>query len=261
VALILAGSAASWGGTLTLAAGKAPASTATRTGAGAAAPPIRGPRPPLAPAPLRTDVAADLDPSEPGLARRVQRRADRRADALSRLVDKSAERDLQLRRERAAERRARAAAQAAARAARIEELANQWTAPVDGYVLTARYGEVSPYWSTYHTGLDFAAPTGSPIVSAAQGTVTYLGVDGAYGNKTEVTLEDGTVIWYAHQSSQLVEVGDVVQAGESIGFVGATGNVTGPHLHLEIRLPETGDLVDGSDVDPYEVFADHGVVL
>jgi murein DD-endopeptidase MepM/ murein hydrolase activator NlpD len=143
--------------------------------------------------------------------------------------------------------------------ATAEEMkANQWVLPVAGYALTARWGQVSSLWSTYHTGLDFAAASGTPIVSVAHGTVTYVGYDSAYGNKTEITLDDGTVIWYAHQTSQTVAVGDEVQPGELIGYVGSTGNVTGPHLHLEVRQPSS-EGTDGQDVDPYEAFVDHGV--
>ena len=136
--------------------------------------------------------------------------------------------------------------------------ANQWVLPVAGYALTATWGEVSSYWSTYHTGLDFAAASGTPIVSVAHGRVTFVGYDGAYGNKTEITLDDGTAIWYAHQTSQTVSVGDEVNPGELIGYVGSTGNVTGPHLHLEVRLP-SADGTDGQDVDPYDAFVQHGV--
>jgi murein DD-endopeptidase MepM/ murein hydrolase activator NlpD len=147
---------------------------------------------------------------------------------------------------------------AAERAAEKEQRANQWVLPVAGYALSATYGEVSSYWSTYHTGLDFAAASGTPIVSVAHGTVTYVGYDGAYGNKTEITLDDGTVIWYAHQTSQVVSTGAEVQPGELIGYVGATGNVTGPHLHLEVRMPSV-DGADGQDVDPYQALSEHGV--
>jgi murein DD-endopeptidase MepM/ murein hydrolase activator NlpD len=159
---------------------------------------------------------------------------------------------------RAAERAAEKAEQKAEQEAEEAAQANQWVLPVAGYVLSATYGEVSSYWSTYHTGLDFAAASGTPIVSVAHGTVTYVGYDGAYGNKTEITLDDGTVIWYAHQTSQVVSTGAEVQPGELIGYVGATGNVTGPHLHLEVRMPSVGG-VDGQDVDPYQALADHGV--
>jgi murein DD-endopeptidase MepM/ murein hydrolase activator NlpD len=177
----------------------------------------------------------------------VEQQADRRAVALNRLVVRVRARDQQLERERAE-------ARAAAREERAE-LAAAWTAPLATYVLTARWGQVGAYWATYHTGLDFSAASGTPIVSVAAGTVTYVGYDSAYGNRTEITLEDGTVIWYAHQASQVVSTGDVVAPGELIGYVGATGNVTGPHLHLEVRSP------DGSDLDPSTVLAEHGVAL
>ena len=68
-----------------------------------------------------------------------------------------------------------------------------------------------------------------------------------------VTLDDGTEIWYCHQNAFGVSVGDVVRPGEQIGYVGATGNVTGPHLHLEVR-PGGGD-----PVDPYAALVHHGL--
>ncbi len=68
-----------------------------------------------------------------------------------------------------------------------------------------------------------------------------------------LTLEDGTEIWYCHQSAFNVSVGDTVRAGELIGYVGSTGHVTGPHLHLEVR-PGGGD-----PVDPDAALRQHGV--
>ena len=82
-----------------------------------------------------------------------------------------------------------------------------------------------------------------------------MGYDGAYGNKTVVTLEDGTEIWYAHQTSQYVSIGETVAAGEVIGTVGSTGNVTGSHLHVEVR-PGGGD-----PVDPYAAMVVNGVTF
>jgi len=115
--------------------------------------------------------------------------------------------------------------------------------PVDGYHLTGRFGDVSGYWATVHTGLDFAAAYGTPIRSIEDGIVVSAAYDGSYGNKTVVRLEDGTEIWYCHQSQQTVAVGDQVAAGEVIGYIGTTGNTTGPHLHLEWH-PGGGDAVD-----------------
>lgn len=137
--------------------------------------------------------------------------------------------------------------------AHAQEIAkNQWVMPVAGYRLTARFGDYG-LWANYHTGLDFAAPTGTPLLAMANAVVTSVGYDGAYGNKTVLTLEDGTELWYCHQTSTSVSPGDVVRAGEVIGSVGSTGNVTGPHLHLEVR-PGAGD-----PVDPYPALQVHGL--
>lgn len=119
---------------------------------------------------------------------------------------------------------------------------NQWSLPVLKYHLTARFGEYG-LWSSMHTGLDFAAASGTPIYAVANGTVTETGYDGAYGNKTVITLDDGTDLWFCHQTSYTVSVGDVVRSGDLIGYVGSTGHTTGPHLHLEVR-PGGGDPVD-----------------
>ena len=130
---------------------------------------------------------------------------------------------------------------------------NQWVLPVAGYNLTARFGQRSSLWSTVHTGLDFAGPSGTTIVSVAAGTVKSAGYDGAYGYRTVITLLDGTDIWYCHQSRIAVQAGEKVGPGQVIGYTGSTGNVTGPHLHLEVR-PN-----GGSPVDPYPVLIAHGV--
>ena len=140
---------------------------------------------------------------------------------------------------------------AESRAAQIEK--NQWQLPTSGYHLTARFGMGGGLWSHNHTGLDFAAPIGTPIVSVANGVVTETGYAGAYGNRTIITLTDGTEIWYCHQSAIDVSVGESVIGGQHIGNVGNTGNTTGPHLHLEVR-PGGGD-----PVDPYTALVYHGV--
>ena len=128
-----------------------------------------------------------------------------------------------------------------------------WGLPLTSYRLTARFGQCSALWSHCHTGLDFAAPTGTPIRAVAGGTITQVGWAGAYGNRTVETLKDGTELWYCHQSAIGVRVGQPVVSGQEIGLVGATGNVTGPHLHLEVR-PGAGD-----PVDPYQALVFHGV--
>jgi murein DD-endopeptidase MepM/ murein hydrolase activator NlpD len=85
---------------------------------------------------------------------------------------------------------------------------NRWVVPVTGYHLSARFGQRSGLWATVHTGLDFAGPSGSTIVSVAAGTVVSAAYEGAYGNRTVIRLLDGTDIWYCHQSSFGVSPGD-----------------------------------------------------
>ncbi len=132
---------------------------------------------------------------------------------------------------------------------------HQWVLPVavGVYHLTARFGDYSPLWSHFHTGLDFAAPTGTPIMAVAGGTITDVGYSGAYGNRTIETLADGTELWYCHQNSFGTTTGATVRPGQVIGYIGSTGNVTGPHLHLEVH-PGGGD-----PVDPYAALVAHGL--
>lgn len=136
-----------------------------------------------------------------------------------------------------------------------EILKNAWKLPLAPgvYRLTARFGQCSGLWSHCHTGLDFAAPEGTPILALANGEITTTDWAGAYGNRTILTLEDGTEIWYCHQSAFGAKVGDQVVGGQPIGFVGTTGNSTGPHLHLEVR-PGAGDAVD-----PFQALTVHGL--
>jgi murein DD-endopeptidase MepM/ murein hydrolase activator NlpD len=156
--------------------------------------------------------------------------------------------------EQAAERNAELKSLGKAAEQRAGEIAkNMWHLPTSGYRLTARFGMAGGLWSSNHTGLDFAAPSGTPIVAVANGVITKTGSAGAYGNQTVQTLEDGTEIWYCHQTDFLVSEGDEVRAGEQIGTIGATGHVTGSHLHLEVR-PGGGD-----PVDPFEALVVHGV--
>ena len=145
------------------------------------------------------------------------------------------------------------AASAEKHASYIAKNAWQLPIPMGVYHLTSRFGECSALWAHCHTGLDFAAPSGTPIHAVAGGTVTSTGYSGAYGNRTIVTLTDGTELWYCHQTSIGVSVGQEVRSGDFLGTVGATGNVTGPHLHLEVR-PGAGD-----PVDPYSALVAHGV--
>ncbi|MCC5479792.1 M23 family metallopeptidase [Streptomyces sp. NPDC059680] len=135
-----------------------------------------------------------------------------------------------------AKEKAEADAKKAAEAKRLAELAKEYTLPVVSYTITGTFGQPGAMWSSgYHTGLDFAAPTGTLIKAVHSGTVTQAGWAGAYGYRTVITLDDGTELWFCHQSSINVSVGQKVSTGQVIGRVGATGNVTGPHLHLEVH--------------------------
>ncbi|MBK7073557.1 MAG: M23 family metallopeptidase [Myxococcales bacterium] len=96
---------------------------------------------------------------------------------------------------------------------------------------------------SFHEGLDIAAPVGAPARAAAAGTVTKAGPAGTYGNLVVLRHADGSETRYAHLATVEVEPGQRLEAGEPLGTVGATGRVTGPHLHFEVR-------VDGHAVDP-----------
>ncbi|MGW0536890.1 M23 family metallopeptidase [Streptomyces sp. NPDC003032] len=137
------------------------------------------------------------------------------------------------------------AREAKALAERRAKLAKSYAIPTSSYTLTSHFGDSGSMWSSgQHTGLDFAAPTGTPLKAVHTGTVKEAGWAGAYGYRTVLELSDGTEIWYCHQSSLNVSAGQKVSTGDVIGRVGATGNVTGPHLHLEVHTP------GGATVDP-----------
>jgi len=147
--------------------------------------------------------------------------------------------------EAAAKKEAAEEAAEKAEAARLAELAKSYTLPTSSYTITSTFGESGALWSSgYHTGLDFAAPTGTLIKAVHSGTITEAGWAGSYGYRTILTLDDGTELWFCHQSSISVSVGQKVGTGDVIGRVGATGNVTGAHLHLEVHPDSTADAID-----------------
>ncbi|MGV3573572.1 MAG: M23 family metallopeptidase [Devosia sp.] len=87
----------------------------------------------------------------------------------------------------------------------------------------------------FHSGMDFAAPTGTTVMSAAAGVVTFVGTKSSYGMVVEVTHDNGLITRYTHLSGYLSREGQAVNAGTPIAKVGSTGRSTGPHLHFEIR--------------------------
>jgi len=107
-------------------------------------------------------------------------------------------------------------------------------APMASYTyISSKYGQRSRGW---HTGVDFAAPAGTHIYAWKSGTVTFVGWSGGYGKFIIVDHGDGTVSRYAHCSGYAVNQGQVVSKGQTIGYVGTTGNSTGNHLHFEIQI-------------------------
>ena len=107
--------------------------------------------------------------------------------------------------------------------------------PISG-IITSRFGVRSSVRSGDHTGLDIGAPTGTPIKAAASGTVTFAGVKKSYGYMVVISHGDGIETYYGHCSKLYVTAGEKVSQGEVIAAVGSTGNSTGPHLHLEVRV-------------------------
>jgi murein DD-endopeptidase MepM/ murein hydrolase activator NlpD len=100
------------------------------------------------------------------------------------------------------------------------------------------YGDVR-----VHTGVDFAADEGTPILAAGDGVVVMASEYGGYGNATIIDHGGGLATLYGHQSAILVSEGQSVRRGQVIGRVGCTGACTGPHLHFEVR-------VNGTPVNP-----------
>ena len=117
------------------------------------------------------------------------------------------------------------------------------TSSAYGYRVHPIYGTVK-----FHAGEDIPASYGAEILAAASGTVTTAGWVSGYGNYTVIDHGGGTMTAYGHQSSIIVSVGDYVEQGQVIGYVGSTGNSTGPHLHFEVYQ-------NGSTVDPKSFFS------
>ncbi len=107
--------------------------------------------------------------------------------------------------------------------------------PISG-IITSRFAESSRIRSSRHTGLDISASTGTPIKAAASGTVTFSGRKGSYGNLIVISHGNGVQTYYGHCSALYAFAGQQVSQGQTIAAVGSTGNSTGPHLHLEIRV-------------------------
>ena len=163
----------------------------------------------------------------------------------------------------AAEEAARAAAAAAAAAANQSKNSTSSSSAVgsngSGYyywpcqsctTISSLFGyRVHPIFNTtkFHSGVDIAASYGATISAAASGTVAIAEYSSSYGNYAVIYHSNGTTTLYAHMSSIAVTAGSTINQGDTVGYVGSTGNSTGPHLHFEVR-------VNGSCVDPLSYF-------
>ena len=119
-------------------------------------------------------------------------------------------------------------------------------APLDNARITSEFGyRTHPVTGNYgfHTGLDLAAPEGTPIKASFYGRVAETGSSDAWGNYVLMEHSDGFATYYCHMSEIYVDEGAVIRQGETVGLVGSTGWSTGPHLHFEVRI-------NGIRVDP-----------
>ncbi len=112
-----------------------------------------------------------------------------------------------------------------------------------GYRTHPIYGDMR-----FHSGQDIGAPSGTSIIAADSGVVSYCGWNGGYGNCVMINHGGGRVTLYAHMSAYNCSYGQTVNQGDTIGYVGSTGVSTGPHLHFEVRI-------NGATVDPMQYFS------
>ena len=143
--------------------------------------------------------------------------------------------------------------------------------PVDGARISSGYGmRKHPIlgYNKMHKGVDFAAPTGTPIYAAGEGTVEYVGARGAYGKYIRLRHNGQLKTAYAHlhKYKSGIRVGSRVEQGDIIGYVGSTGRSTGPHLHYEVLVnnaqvnPNRVDLpigkrLSGDELDRFQAYA------
>jgi murein DD-endopeptidase MepM/ murein hydrolase activator NlpD len=117
--------------------------------------------------------------------------------------------------------------------------------PLTEYTLTSKFGQPDAADKQQHTGIDLAAPNGTPYYAIAGGKVILARANGGFGYCVMIDHGYGVVSVYGHSSGLAVKEGQTVEAGQKIGFVGDTGYAFGPSLHFEIR-------VDGKQEDPLE---------
>ncbi|MDH6226105.1 MULTISPECIES: M23 family metallopeptidase [Streptomyces] len=146
-------------------------------------------------------------------------------------------------------------------AVRLEQpgqpVAGPWVAPVEGYTMSAGFGQGGARWASRHTGQDFAVPIGTPVRAVGEGRVARVSCGGPFGIEVVIEHPGGYYTQYAHLAAVGVDQGQRVAAGQWIAQSGTSGNSTGPHLHFEVRVtPGTG-----SALDPVPWLAARGVPL
>lgn len=153
----------------------------------------------------------------------------------------------ELEEKRKAEEARRKAAQEAAKSANVVYGNGELGWPVPGYSnISSYYGyRQHPIFQTrkFHAGIDIPAPTGTAVKAALSGIVIYSGWQGGYGNVVMLSHGNNMVTVYAHNSANIVSVGDYVDRGQTIALMGSTGYSTGPHTHFEVRI-------NGATVNP-----------
>jgi len=126
--------------------------------------------------------------------------------------------------------------------------ASGYKAPLAHYTISSGFGDRG---GEFHRGLDLAASQGEPIHASKAGVVVVAATHPSWGNYTVIVHADGMTTLYAHQQQFIVHVGDSVVQGQTIGYVGSTGNSTGPHLHIEVCRDQS--LAQGALLNPQEV--------
>lgn len=109
-------------------------------------------------------------------------------------------------------------------------------APIAGAAGQAQFGAKGPYWKVAHSGLDFEVANGVPVQAVVDGHIASVSMHRAYGKVVRLVRADKVEIWLCHLSAVAVTPGQHVRAGDVVGLSGSTGNVSGPHLHVEVRV-------------------------
>ncbi|MGI5258324.1 M23 family metallopeptidase [Streptomyces angustmyceticus] len=136
--------------------------------------------------------------------------------------------------------------------------AGTWAHPTPSHFrISSPYGARGTWRAGHHTGIDLAVRSGTRVRSVGSGTVVLARRSGAYGKAVTIRMTDGRYVLFGHLSRITVRPGQKVRARTRLGYSGATGRVTGPHLHFEVRRNRRY----GSDINPLTYLARHGIRL